>query len=254
MEVRPLDRNQPIVDDAGRPRQNFQVGWEQVRKLAPIIGAGSPDGVVIAQEGRFYLAQGDFPALYVKKLNDIGGDRSLGWMMVSGSYYVSEQRFQDFTNQTAAGLDTPTVVRYGPATTSPNGMVSVDANGTFSILKSGPYLIKSNLRIARLGVGGASHIHLWIESSPDNVVWTPLNVSLRITIDNTRTDDHLYDSSPVFFPAGTYIRTMFARDSSGVNDGGLYSESPSAALQAYGVGPDPSASLEWHIMTGYNYE
>ena len=254
MEVRPLDRNQAIVDDTGRPIQNFQVGWEQVRKLTTLLGTGAPEGSIEAQEGRFYLSQGDSPALYVKKLNDVGGDRSLGWFMVSGSYYVSEQRFQDFTNQTAAGLDIPTVVKYGAATTSPNAMISVNAGGVFSVLKSGPYLLKSNLRIARTGMGGAAHIHLWIESSPDNIVWTPLNVSIRITVDSTRTDDHLYDSSPVFFSSGTYIRTMFARDSSGANDGGLYSESPSATLLAYGVGPDPSASLEWHIMTGYNYE
>lgn len=254
MVVNPLDRNQPFVDAAGRPLQNTLIINEQIRKLPAIIGLGSPEGIVSSQAGRFYLSQGAYPALYVKSVDAVAGDQSAGWIMVSGSYYISEQRFQDFTNQTAAGLDIPTVVKYGAAATSPNGFVSVTAGGVFEILKSGPYLIKSNLRIARIGMGGAAHIHLWIEASPDNVVWTPLNVSLRITVDSTRVDDHLYDSSPVFFTAGTYIRTMFARDSSGVNDGGLYSESPSAALLAYGVGPDPSASLEWHIMTGYNYE
>ena len=254
MEVRPLDRNQAIVDEAGRPAQSFQVGWEQVRKLTTLIGTGSPEGSVIAQEGRFYLAQGDYPALYVKKLNDIGGDRSLGWMMVTGSYYISEMRFQDFTDQLPAGLNTPMVVKYGAAATSPNGFVSVTAGGVFEVLKGGPYLLKSNLRVSRTGAGGASHIHLWIETSPDNITFTPVNVSIRITIDSSVNDDHLYDSSPAFLPAGTFVRTMVARSSTGNNSGGLYHAVPSAALTTYGVGPDPSASLEWHIMTGYNYE
>lgn len=254
MEVRPIDRNQSIVDAAGNPTQNFQVGWEQVRRLTTLVGTGSPEGAVIAQEGRFYLSQGDYPALYVKKLNDIAGDRSLGWMMVSGSYYISEQRFQDFTDQVPPGLDAPTVVKYGPAVTSPNGFVSVTAGGIFQVLKGGPYLLKSNLRVSRLGAGGASHIHLWVETSADGVTYTPANVSLRITIDSSVTDDHLYDSSPAFLPAGLYVRTMMARSSTGSNSGGLYHSDPSASLASYGVGPDPSASLEWHIMTGYNYE
>lgn len=254
MEVRPLDRNQSVVDAMGKPLQNLQVFSDQVTKLPTIVGAGSPEGSVSASAGRFYVSQGSHPALYVKKLDAIGGDKTLGWMMVSGSYYISEHRFQDFTDQVPSGLDIPTVVKYGAAATSPNGFVSVTAGGVFEVLKSGPYLIKSNLRVSRTGAGGASHIHLWVEASSDGITFAPLNVSIRITIDSYVTDDHLYDSSPAFFPAGTFIRTMQARSSTGNNSGGLYHAAPSAALATYGVGEDPSASLEWHIMTGYNYE
>lgn len=254
MEVRPIDRNSPVVDSTGKPLQNLQVFCDQVRKLPTLLGSGSPEGAVSAGAGRFYVAQGDYPALYVKKLDAIAGDNTQGWIMVSGAYYISEGRFQDFTDQIPAGLDIPTVVTYGAAATSANGFVSVTAGGVFEILKSGPYLLKSNLRVSRTGAGGASHIHLWVESSPDGITFAPLNVSIRITIDSSVTDDHLYDSSPVFFPAGTFIRTMQARSSTGNNSGGLYSASPSATLATYGVGDDPSASLEWHIMTGYNYE
>lgn len=252
--MRRLDRNIPVVNAQGKPEQNLQIFSDDCAKLPPIVGAGSPEGVVTAQIGRFYLAQGNYPGLYIKKLDSISGDASQGWMAVSGNYYISEARFQDFTNQTPSGLDIPTVVKYGAAATSPNGFVSVTAGGVFQVLKTGPYLIKSNLRVSRTGVGGTSHIYLWVELSNDGITFFPANVSTRITIDSNVTDDHLYDSSPIFLNAGTYLRTMQARSSTGFNAGGLYSEAPSAALQAYGVGSDPSASLEWHIMTGYNYE
>lgn len=173
---------------------------------------------------------------------------------IASVFYISEQRFQDFTDQTPTALDTPTVVKYGPAITSPNGIVSVTAAGVFTVLKGGPFMLKSNLRVARLGAGGISHVHLWIETSVDLITWVPANVSIRITVGDTSTDAHLFDSSPAFLPSGLYVRSMMARSSTGTNAGGLYSEAPSSALSALGVGADPSASLEWHTIAGYNYE
>lgn len=245
---------QAITQSGKIMNQPFMLWTQGVTKLAPIFGTGSPIGVVEAEEGQTYIAQGDYPGFYVKVENSVGGDKTQGWLQVTGNYYISEDRFQDFTDQEPTALDTPTVVKYGPAKTSPNGFVSVTAGGVFQAHKTGPYLLKSNLRVSRTGVGGTSHIYLWVETSPDNVTWTPANVSIRVTIDSNVTDDHLYDSSPTFLPAGIYVRTMQARSSSGVNAGGLFSANPSAALTTYGIGPDPSASLEWHIMTGYNYE
>lgn len=254
MDPKPLRRDSPAVDEAGKPLANLNQYSEEVVRRLTVVGTGSPEGVASAVAGRQYLAQGDYPAMYVKTVNSVNGDTTKGWVLVSGSHYVSEMRFQDFTTQEPAGVDIPTVVKYGAAATSPNDFVSVTAGGVFQVLKSGPYLLKSNLRISRVGSGGASNIHLWIETSDDGVTFVPLNVSIRATIDNGATDAHLYDSSPAFFPAGLYLRTMQARSSTGHDSGGLYSEAPSATLQAYGVGADPSASLEWHIMTGYNYD
>ena len=243
------------ITDGDMPT-NVMLNWMQdVSVIPPISGISNPNGLIAAKEGKIYIDRSTaIASIFIKSLDSVGGNNKLGWQLMTGSFYLSEQRFQDFTNQNPSGVDIPTVVKYGAAITSPNGCVSVSAGGVFSILKTGPYLIKSNLRIARIGAGAAAHIHLWVEASPDNVMWTPVNVSIRITVDSNRNDDHLYDSSPIFLPAGTYIRTMFARDSSGANAGGLYSETPSAALTLYGVGPDPSASLEWHTVVGYRYE
>lgn len=245
---------QPITQSGKLMNQPFMIWTQGVTKLAPIVGSASPIGLIEAEQGQTYIATGAYPGFYVKAENSVGGDKTQGWVSVSGNYYISEQRFQDFTNQEPAALDTPTVVKYGPAVTSPNGFVSVTASGVFEVLKSGPYLLKSNLRISRTGVGGTSHIYLWVEVSNDGFAWTPANVSIRVTIDSNVTDDHLYDSSPTFLAQGTFVRTMIARSSTGTNAGGLFSAAPSAALASYGVGPDPSASLEWHIMTGYHYE
>lgn len=171
----------------------------------------------------------------------------------SPNFYISEQRFQDFTTQEPIAVDTPLVVKYGAAITSPNGNISVNANGVFHILKGGPYMLKSNLRVSRTGTAGVSHIFLWVESSVDGVNFAPSNVSIRITIDNASTDAHLYDSSPTFIPSGIYLRTMIARSSTGSDSGGLFSEAPSVTLASMGIGADPSASLEWHTLSGYNY-
>lgn len=252
--MRRFSRNDIVVDNLGRPAQLLQIFSEDVARLPPIIGSGSPEGIITASSGRLFLSQGAHPGLYVKTVDEVGGDKTQGWLQVTGNYYISEDRFQDFTNQEPTALDTPTVVKYGPAKTSPNGFVSVTAGGVFQIHKTGPYLLKSNLRVSRTGVGGTSHIYLWVETSPDNVTWTPANVSIRVTIDSNVTDDHLYDSSPTFLPAGIYVRTMQARSSTGVNAGGLFSATPSAALTTYGIGPDPSASLEFHTVIGFNYE
>jgi len=55
-----------------------------VTSLSMIVGTGSPEGVVEARQTRFYL-QTDGAAtqiLWVKKLNDIAGNRTQGWELV----------------------------------------------------------------------------------------------------------------------------------------------------------------------------
>jgi hypothetical protein len=55
-----------------------------VTNLSTIVGTGSPEGVIEARQTRFYL-QTDGAArsiLWVKKLNDISGNRTMGWELV----------------------------------------------------------------------------------------------------------------------------------------------------------------------------
>jgi hypothetical protein len=55
-----------------------------ITNLSIIPGVGSPEGVIEARQTRLYL-QTDGAArsiLWVKKLNDISGNRTMGWELV----------------------------------------------------------------------------------------------------------------------------------------------------------------------------
>lgn len=68
--------------------QNFLVWSEditnQVNNNTPETGTGSPEGVVSAPVGRFYIDTNGLAGsvLYVKRDSDVGGDASQGWILV----------------------------------------------------------------------------------------------------------------------------------------------------------------------------
>lgn len=82
MLANPIDRSKKVVDAQGRPTQDLSLFAEQVAKLFPIVGSGSPEGVVEAEQSRFYMDETGTPVLYIKQLSDISGDRSQGWVAV----------------------------------------------------------------------------------------------------------------------------------------------------------------------------
>lgn len=78
------DANAPIVDENGRMTDAFQRWVTQMTRLDIIIGTGSPETVIPAIVGRFYIDDSGSGAtlLYTKKLADIGGDNTQGWEAV----------------------------------------------------------------------------------------------------------------------------------------------------------------------------
>jgi hypothetical protein len=77
--------NLPIVDDKGRLAVGVPFNWMlNITNLDPIVGTGSPEGVQEARVPRFYvdIAGGVGTTLYVKRLEDIGGDRTQGWTLI----------------------------------------------------------------------------------------------------------------------------------------------------------------------------
>lgn len=84
MPVDTLGRSIPVVDEKGKPTQELALFSEAVAALDPIIGTGSPEGVEEARRKRFYIDSNGSAGsvLYVKVLNDIGGDRKQGWILV----------------------------------------------------------------------------------------------------------------------------------------------------------------------------
>lgn len=84
MQVDTLSRSIPVTDDQFRPLQNLNLFSEAVAKLPVIIGSGSPESVITAEESRFYMDRAGAPGsvLYIKQLPDILGDKSQGWVAI----------------------------------------------------------------------------------------------------------------------------------------------------------------------------
>jgi len=55
-----------------------------ISERALIIGAGTPENVIEANQGALYLDEtgGAGNLLYIKRNADIGGDRTQGWILV----------------------------------------------------------------------------------------------------------------------------------------------------------------------------
>ena len=77
-------RTRPIVDQSGNMSQEFTSWSESITDQAVIIGTGSPEGVITARQAAQYMDESGSTGsiLYIKKLADIGGDTSKGWVLV----------------------------------------------------------------------------------------------------------------------------------------------------------------------------
>lgn len=76
--------DRPIVDDKGSQSEQMRLWTQRVTNLVPIIGEGSPVGIVEALQGQQYI---DTTALtgsvfYVKQLDNVAGDKRLGWQLI----------------------------------------------------------------------------------------------------------------------------------------------------------------------------
>lgn len=74
-----LDRNTSVVDKDGKPLQKLSIFGEQCNALEILSGVGSPEGVVSAKMKRQYMEE-TTGQLYIKRVNDIGGDTTMGWV------------------------------------------------------------------------------------------------------------------------------------------------------------------------------
>lgn len=75
----------PIVDpNNGFATDQYRIMLNQIYDRGLIIGTGSPDGVIEAQQGVEYMdeAAAAGSIKWIKQQADIGGDRSLGWVAI----------------------------------------------------------------------------------------------------------------------------------------------------------------------------
>ena len=79
-----LNVAQPIVQDDGTMSQAFRQFTQDSSLSIPIVGAGSPEGVIEAAQYSLYLdSGGGASAIQYRKMQpQIGGDRTKGWILV----------------------------------------------------------------------------------------------------------------------------------------------------------------------------
>jgi len=79
-----LNVGQPIVQDDGTMSQAFRQFTQDASLSIPIVGTGSPEGVIEAAQYSLYLdSSGGASAIQYRKMQpQIGGDRTKGWVLV----------------------------------------------------------------------------------------------------------------------------------------------------------------------------
>ena len=78
--------NTPVgqaVDKMGSLTLIFKTWVQQVSRLSIIEGKGSPEGNEAAMRSRQYhdINGGTGTSMYIKKVDSIGGDKKLGWIL-----------------------------------------------------------------------------------------------------------------------------------------------------------------------------
>lgn len=83
--IKYVDQSYPIVDvKSGVMKDHFRIFVLEVVRTGLLIDSGSPEGVVDAAQGRFYMDEDGLAGavLYIKQLPDIAGDRTSGWVAI----------------------------------------------------------------------------------------------------------------------------------------------------------------------------
>jgi len=79
-----ITASNPIVNPDGTMTLQFRELLNELTYALPLTGTGSPEGVVDAFQFSTYIDSSGSSGLilYVKKLTDIGGDTTKGWVAV----------------------------------------------------------------------------------------------------------------------------------------------------------------------------
>jgi len=79
-----LNVAQPIVDPDGTMAQSFRQFTQDASLSIPIVGTGSPEGVIQASQYSLYIdSNGSSGSIEYRKMQpNIGGDTAKGWVAV----------------------------------------------------------------------------------------------------------------------------------------------------------------------------
>lgn len=82
--VTPPTTTRPIIDEQGEMVQEMRTWTQIITNQALIIGTGSPEAVVESPQGTVYMNDAGTAGsiLYIKRDDNITGDRTKGWILV----------------------------------------------------------------------------------------------------------------------------------------------------------------------------
>ena len=84
-EIIPPSPLESITTENGSMFQRFWTWTDRVTRAVNFtiqaVGSGNPEGVLSASAGKFYRDSAG-PFLYWKSVDDVAGDKTLGWLLV----------------------------------------------------------------------------------------------------------------------------------------------------------------------------
>lgn len=169
------------------------------------------------------------------------------------NHYYEVGRFNHPTDQPGGLPDERKTVLFGPAGDDDLGIVSLGADGVFTVNKSGPIAVKQRIRVTRPSNAGAAEVYFQAQVSADGTTWLPSGTTQHESIDEGGDTDVFLDFSPIEVVAGTKLRATWAQSSTGEVDADLVIATPSAAMLADGFGVVPSASTVIYAVTNFGY-
>jgi len=145
----------------------------------------------------------------------------------------------EFTNQLPSGLNTPLQVKFGAAQGDSNSVVQLAANGTLTFNQNGLYFVDVYLNFERQGPSGGTSITLFRELVNDVQVGPVKSVDLTTTGISVPFEAFVPITTGGTYPIGSTVKFQILRDSSGVDEGGLYTQATSSSWDDV-----PSAFIE----------
>ena len=84
-EIIPPSPVEAVTTESGSMFQRFMEWTQAITRAANFntqaVGSGSPEGVLSSRAGKFYRDSAG-PSLYWKSVDDVAGDKTLGWLLV----------------------------------------------------------------------------------------------------------------------------------------------------------------------------
>lgn len=129
---------------------------------------------------------------------------------------------QSLVNQNISGTDNPLQVNFGAA--NANTSVSVDSGGTITFLEDGSYLVNVDLHVGRSNNTGTATIYARALVNDQ-----PYGPTYNVEITSDVSTRNIHFMLPNHYISGDTIKIQVIRESTGANDGGLYTRNPTLA-------------------------